>query len=62
MGLPAQGPGEEEVGVPGSWETPAKYILNWQERQREQRRRAGRQESMAGRGEKQGGWGTFAGN
>lgn len=52
MGLPAsaaQGSDEEEVGVPGSWETPAKYILNWRERQREQRRRLeGRKAWQAG--------------
>ena len=55
----AQGLGEEEVGVPGSWETPAKCTLNMKPAGRAEGAEevAGRRASTTGRGERQGGGG-----
>jgi len=60
----AQGLGEEEVGVPGSWKTPAKCTLNLKlaGRAKGAEEVAGRRESTTGQGKRQRGWGTFAGN
>lgn len=47
-----QGPGEEEVGVSGSWEIPAKCTLNLKLAGRAEgaEEAAGRRENVAGKG------------
>lgn len=54
-----QGPGEEEVGVSGSWEIPAKCTLNLKLAGRAEgaEEAAGRRENMAGKGKSKGGGG-----
>lgn len=60
----AQGPGEEDVVVPGSWETSVKCILNLKLAGRAEgaEEEAGRRERAWQAVGKARGWGTFAGN